>query len=72
MIFYFFHLNQLFNPNKAWLFEGSFSCFFLRGGGGGGGGGGGQFDPPSPPILHILRRTYPTSIKLSTIVKQSI
>ena len=35
-----------FNPNKAGLFEGSFSW----------GGGGGQFDPP--PILHIYRRTY--------------
>ena len=32
------------------------------------GGGGSQFDPP----LHVSRRSYPTSIKLYTIVKQSV
>ena len=49
------------NPNKAELFEGSFS----------GGRGGSIFPPPSPPSLpfHISRRTYPNSIKLYTIVK---
>ena len=40
---------------------------------GGGGGPPNRIPPPPPlPTLHISRRTFPISIKLYTIIKQSI
>ena len=47
------------NPNKADLFEGSFSWGRERGGRG---GGGVRWTTPAPPPFQISRRTYPISI----------
>ena len=53
--------DELVSPNKAGLFKGSFSWGWRV-----------ILNPPPTLLLYISRRTYPTAIKLYTIVKQSV